>query len=488
MQSSPSRGHSLAGTLVAVVILAAMAAALANLCMTHLRFSSRADLSLKASQIARSTISAGIAKILDDQTFGQSVAATETIDLTFEDGRGFLTFDPNTASAEGTLFSSNNLDKTTSVVGAQSRTIPPNTVHLVARGVSGGVEKTIEVVLNVPPFPWAIASGGTLELKSGVVIGALPDGVWPPDPNNLLPADILANGSGSGAITLSALSRVEGDVETPGTVVLGGGPDTVRGEVREGVAPATIGRLNALDFDPLVTGAVFDDLDTGVVTSARLTLSGSARKTGLLDLPEGLTLTGSQLFVDGDLQVKKGVEGTGILVVTGDVTIESGLSLDAASSLAVFSGGQVRLKGVGPQQTAIRGIFYANQGLVAEEMTIVGSLVVPDSAAAVELENVHVLAAPTLAPTVTTTTTPTGPTTTTQNWLDFGHIGGETGPTGYYSGLPSTGGGTSTTQTAPGTTTTTTTPGTSGTTQTTATGSKFLPLSDQIRVVSWFER
>ena len=476
-----------------MVILAALAAFLADLCMTHLRFSGRVDSSLKASQIARSTISAGIARILDDQTFGQNGLAAETIDLPLDGGRGFLTFDPTTANAEGMSFSSNNLDKTTSIVGAGASTIPPNTVHLVARGVSGDVEKTVEVVLNVPPFPWAIASGGTLELKSGVVVGALPAGVWPPDPNQLLPADILANSQSTGSITLSAQSRVHGDVETPGSVILGGGPTTVQGEVREGVAPATIGRLKAADFDPLLTGATFDDLDAGVATASRLVLSGAARKTGVLDLPEGLELQGSQLFVDGDLHVRKGVRGSGVLVVTGDVTIESGLSLNAASSLAVFSGGSVRLKGVGPQQTAIRGIFYASQGLIAEEMTIVGSLIVPGSSARVELEQVHALSAPSMTPTITTTTTTTTGSTTVLGgyWGDFGGVGGETSPFGSYTSFLGAGGGGSTTQTAAGdpTTTTTSTPGTSTTTTTTtATGSKFLPLSDQIRVVSWFER
>lgn len=79
----------------------------------------------------------------------------------------------------------------------------------MARGESGGVTKTVEAVLRVPPYPWAIASGGKVETRNGVLIGSLPPGVWPAPPiEELLPADLLANSDDSEAIRLGEDSTI----------------------------------------------------------------------------------------------------------------------------------------------------------------------------------------------------------------------------------------------------------------------------------------
>jgi len=134
-----SRGISLGGTLLAVAILAALAATLASLCVTHLRTSRRAESTLHASNLARSAVAAGIAKVLEQQEFGVAQLPEETVTLETPHGKAFLTFNPALADDENMMYSTNNAANSTSASGGQGRVVPANCIHLVARGYSGEV-------------------------------------------------------------------------------------------------------------------------------------------------------------------------------------------------------------------------------------------------------------------------------------------------------------------------------------------------------------
>ncbi len=383
-----SRGVSLGGTLLAVSVLSMLAFTLASLCVTHLRLSRQQDRGILASNAARSAISAAIAKVLKENDFGEKALADQVIQVNLGGAEGFLTFHPETAKSRNMPYSTNNLTGTEDALSSDGALVPSGTVHLFALGKSDDTVRRIEAVLRVPPFPWAIASGGRIETKNGVVVGSLPEGAsLPVALEDLRPADLLANGTQSNAIFLGSQSTILGDVETPGQVVLGPSPVDIRGEIRNGSSPVKLPELHPASYDPQTTGLSHFDLNSGQDVDQ---LTGSARASGNLTFPQPLTLENAQLYVDGNLTLQAGVRGTGILVATGDITIRGGAQIEGATELAVVAGGRVRLSGSGQNTSVIRGLFYAELGLEAAELTLVGSLLTGQASTGVDLDRVNV--------------------------------------------------------------------------------------------------
>lgn len=387
MRARDDRGLSTGTVMLALMLLVVLAFTLASLSTTHLQLTTRSNLDIRASNLARSTAALAIARLMENQEFGKS---GEVVELETDAGQGLVSFDPEIPRTEDFAASTNNLGGTEAIPGGFGEPVPSETVHIVARGESGGVMRTVEVVLRVPSFPWAVAAGGTVETRRGVLIGSLPEGVWPPPPESeLLPADLLANSTDDEAIVLGSDSTILGDVETPGKVKLNGNVSTIKveGEIRSGTRPAQLPELRAADYDPAASGRSYDDLNSLTDPGQTVVLTGAGRREGDLTISSGLELQGSHLFVDGDLTIRGGLKGNGVLVCTGNVNIESGLTLDGATEVAVVADGHVSLKGNGKASSTVRGLFYAGQGLEAEEMTLVGTLLAGEAASGIELEN-----------------------------------------------------------------------------------------------------
>lgn len=385
MRALTLRGMSLGGTLLAVAVISLLAFTLTGLCVTHLQLSVQQDRGVLASNVARSAISTAISKVLQDPEFGKDRLAADVVSIETPHALGVVSF-----REEGVTFSTNNLMGTADIAGAGGALVPSSTVHLLAVGRSGGTERRIEAVLRLPPFPWAIASGGEIVTRNGVLVAALPeDSNWPPttDIADLLPADLVANGTDSSAIVLGDDSTVLGDVETPGQVVLGPNKVEVRGEIRTGSSPVELPTLHPSEYDPQLTGVAHFNISEGDASE----IAGTARASGDLAFSQTLKLSNANLFVDGNLTLQKGVEGTGVLVATGDITVHSGARLEGLTELAVISGGRVKLSGTGVERSVVRGFFYAEGGLEAAEITLVGSLLTGSASTGVNLDRVNVL-------------------------------------------------------------------------------------------------
>ncbi len=390
---SDRHGLSLGGALLAVSVLAVLAFTLASLSVTHLQLSSRQEHGLAASNAARSVVSQAISQILQAKEFGEARLVDEGIRLETSHSLGLLTFHQGTAQREGLPYSTNNLNRTEDTHGADDVLVPSSTVHLVGVGRSAGVERRVEAVLRLPPFPWAIASGGRVETRNGVLIAALPHGVWPPPTReeDLLPADLLANGTDAQAVMLASGSTILGDVETPGQVVKADGVQ-IRGEIRAGSSKVDLPTLRPTDYDPRTSGR-----EHFPVTGSEAELTGSARGQGVVTFSQPLTLSNAHLFVEGELRLPRGVSGSGVIVATGDISIGGATNLEGMTELAVISGGRVTLSGHGTERSYLRGLFYAEEGLRAADLTLVGSLLTGHASTGVELDHVNVFYEPVIA-------------------------------------------------------------------------------------------
>lgn len=384
-QSRKTRGISLGGTLLAISVLVALSFALSSLTVTHLRLAGHGDQSALAANAARSAVSAAISKILSDHKFGKAGSSGQEVRVQTGEAVGLVTFSVKSAQDNGMAFSTNNLAGTVDVTGANGVLVPSATVHIYGVGRIGEAERRIEAVLRVPPFPWAIASGGRIETRNGVVVGALRKGETnpPSDPADLLPADLVANSNGKRAIVLGNDSTVIGDVEAVGQVELGRERMKIDGEVRSGSDPVELPKLDLQTYDPKANGNSFFDLQDGNVAK----IVGSARASGDLTFNKPLEISDGLLYVDGDLTLRDGIKGNGLVVVTGDLTITGGnTDLTNPTELGVLSGGRARVHDGG----VLRGLIYAEKGLEAARITIIGSLLTGNAATGISLDEVNV--------------------------------------------------------------------------------------------------
>lgn len=369
---------------------------MATLAVNHLRLATRVDSSQQALNFARSAISAATARIMENPDFGKDGDAS--VQLDFPDGEGFLTFNSQEALERGTSPSFNNLEGTVQILADDGTAVQVDTVRLVALGTSGTVRRTVEVVLHVPAFPWAVASEGDIHTSEGVVVGSIKEDEWPPDLDNLHPADMVANSDLEQAISLGSNSVVHGDVETPGTVQLVDSTAVVQGEVKEDADPVEIPAIETADYDPQIQGITYDSLDDYTPDGAPLELSGSARREDDLVITNGLKLTGAQLFVNGNCHIRNGLTGKGILVVTGDLLIEGGTDLDTPTRLGILAQGRIEMRGAGAASSRLRGLIYAGNGLFAEDFTLVGALLSGRTTAGTSLRRTAVVSEPVKTP------------------------------------------------------------------------------------------
>ncbi len=248
-------GVSLGTTLLVVALVVTISFALASLSVTHLNLMGVSSNRVQAENLAHSAITQAIEKILaGDGSFGEEQLAGETITVTHSeapDGAvGLLAFSPTEANSLGLPYSVNNLRGAGSVVGVGHRVVPAAAAHLVGVGRCRGVEKRVECILHVPPFPYAIASSVPIRSVGSLTIAGVTD------PGDMLevvangtsdpkavPADLVTNATSAQALVLGGDTVVTGDAQSSGGVELDPDGTKILGEVRTYADPAAIPRI-----------------------------------------------------------------------------------------------------------------------------------------------------------------------------------------------------------------------------------------------------
>lgn len=409
------RGNSLLTTLVWIALIVCLAFGLAGLTVSHLSSVNYQNNRQQAKRMARSVVSTAVARIMQDTDFGKTAKPSGLLRVQLEGAVGRLSFEKD----QGVPYSTNNLEQPNSTHGSEGQAVPKNSVYLIGVGTSGGVTQRVTAILAVPPFPYAIAASGSVEARGGLTIGALPslpDGPIP-DTSTFLPADLLANQSGSQSVFLGSDTHVSGDVRSAGDIVLdpGAAPDSiqVKGQLRSNSAPEKIPTIELSHYDPLINGSQFNPLNQAVYGNGQTKLSGINRREGPMTVREGLFLDGANLFVHGDLIVLGGLTGKGVLVVDGNVTISGQSDFDSSNGMAVLSSHDFRISGSDPSGSYFQGLVYTEGSFNADKVTLVGSLVAAGEPKPVTLTDTRVFQLPPPAQPDPGPGTPTPPAPTT---------------------------------------------------------------------------
>lgn len=387
-------GISVATTLMVVAVLLSLGLTLLAVSLHHLSVSSRLGHLERARQAAESVVALAIEKLLADTGYGCSRHGREDLEMMPRAnyaGPGRLTF-----VAGPFPYSTNNLAGDAAVAGYGGRVVPPHSAQLIGVCTSGGVTRSVLALLSQPPFPYAVAcngpltSGGNLRLASVASSQDLLD-------NRLGTASLVSNGTGPQALVLGPNTDVAGDLRSAGDIVLDVATTRVRGEILSRAAPVAIPRIDVASLDPIATGRS----QVAVEPSAQLdnpAYQGFVRRSGDLNVRGGLTLDNGVLYVDGDLTVEGGVRGVGAVLVTGRVNLEGGADLSSDAHLALVSGGEMRLRGQNADTSFFQGLIYSGGSFSADDITVVGSLIVqPPTGAPSVLNDARLVQCPALS-------------------------------------------------------------------------------------------
>ena len=394
--SQRERGATIGTVLLVTVVVVMLALALTGSSVTPLQLSQKATNGTIAQSMAESAIAAGLEEVLENEEFGLLGSEQELVELSGTDSKssGKLSFNPEIAAEWGLPHSTNNLQSEGARSGADGRVVPGRSIHLVGQGESNGVTRTVEAIFYIPKFPYVVASSGRFETQGETLIASVDrvDDLKNLSIDDLLPGDALSNSTDPSALQLGKKTTITGDAKAAGGVELEPGAQ-ILGQVLANSSKENIPTYKVTDFDPEANGKLgISHLSSGTVNKANY--EGWVKRDGDLFVGQGLHLDNGVLYVNGDLTVSGGVTGVGALLVTGNTTITGRSALSTDNLAAIVSEGSVLLQGPTQQSSTFRGLVYSNKGLVAENMTLVGTLLVGGDQSDLVLKDTQVVFSP----------------------------------------------------------------------------------------------
>ncbi len=157
---SQRAGVSLYATLAVILVVAFLAAGVTGLFTANLNLTQAVANGQTAQAEAEAALNQAIYGLTDDLAATPTVRGTATRGVV--DAYHVVDFDPSSSFP----YSTNN-QSDTATTGFGGRTVPAGHVHLVSTGFCRGQYRTLEVLLDLPPFPYAVALSGVLDCRRG---------------------------------------------------------------------------------------------------------------------------------------------------------------------------------------------------------------------------------------------------------------------------------------------------------------------------------
>ena len=371
-----NRGVSLASILLCLAVLVTALFLTVSASLSHLSLVGSLAQRQHAENLAEAALSQAMARgIQTDFEFGSR--STDRVQVSFaglDDAEGIVTFNRGEFS-EG--FSSYNLNSDASMVGAGGTNIPPESIHMVARGRVGNTERWVECVFHRPPYPDGLVATGSVEAEglqlSGVkesekYLGGALEEIEAEDRTK---ANLFANGRDATgpSILLKADCDIHGSVGSPGDIQIETG-NLVRGEVLPRSEPRPI---PALDIRSRMATLQINSVPVNLPT---LDENWFSHSPGPLTVNGDLDLNGSALTVDGNLRVTGAIKGVGIILVDGSVEIlDGGSSVTSTDQVAVAATGDITLSASDKEGNYFQGLLYSEGNVSASDITVVGTVV-----------------------------------------------------------------------------------------------------------------
>ena len=374
-----SRGLSLGVVMVCLVVLALILFSAVSATLNHLQAVSRIESTEHARNLAEAALAETIALLAENEFKPLPEGRVEVSVAGLQDAEGIVTFLSSEFPDDYSTYRLLDPNREISPIGARGRTVPENSVHLVARGRVGEVEQWVECIYHGPPFPEGLIASGPVEASglylTGVALGSAYQGGDPSaiEPAQKLPANLFS-GSAGNSVHLAGSSYVNGSVGAAGAILVDPGSN-VAGEILPQSAPKEIPELDlAAKMDTLTRTAYPVENNGGDVTLVDGWFAHSPRP---LSVSGDLDLNGSVLCVEGALDVSGAITGTGFVLVDGDVTVaDGGSDVTGSDQIALAASGDIVLKARSPEGDYFKGLIYSEGDVETRDITEEGALVV----------------------------------------------------------------------------------------------------------------
>jgi len=397
------RGTSVGTYITAIAAFMVLIFTLVSMAIQHLHFSSVAYQQQAAKNLAEAAIHKALVKVLNSpsQNFGVARLPAEVVRITTshypQGSQGIVCFHGDTARREKIPLSLNNFRGDGQVLGSLGRSVPINTLHLVATGTCGGYKRTLETLFYVPPFPSALASEGPVRSRGALLVAGVKDPSKFPGnyedlpPEEKAPSHVFSNFTSDKAVELGAGAVVQGNVGAVGGIIVDPAV-TVAGEIRPHSEPQPLPQLDLVGVFNRLDRQVGKDL-LGSTVNGDYDLQWNAQCNGDLHITGSLQLNQGILFVKGNLQVDGGVTGEGAIYVGGTTLIQRGADLRASDQIAVVSRDKITLRGAGQSAYFFQGLLYSEADVLAKDITVLGA-VIARGLGGLDFENVNLLNSP----------------------------------------------------------------------------------------------
>lgn len=362
-----------------MTVLAAAMVAVYTSSLNHVQAFSNGEL---AQAEADSAISELLARLHEDPAYGTSgeeISGTQTPGL-----------DPGQAFHVLTFSSSSSYPHSTNAIGGSAsgslgRSVPAGHVHAVATGYCRGQYRTVEALIEHPPFPYGLSSSGAINSRTALVVKGT-SGNWRPGDEDR-PGHLVSNSPGGVRIgrTAGAQTYITGFIKSVGDISVEQQATVLEG-LHPNAGPVGLPDINLETFANSGEAGVIEILDSefpAQVLDVMYHSNHSVRYNGPVEMRDAF------LFSRGDVTVYGGLTGVGAIVALGDVNIFGGADLDGSNNIAILAQGKITLAGGG---NFFRGILYAENGIDARKVTVVGNAIANNpaspEAASVDLEDV----------------------------------------------------------------------------------------------------
>lgn len=395
--SSRKRGAGILTVLTASSLLLLLGLTVAGTSFHHLSVSNRMHHAQVAKNLAEDCLAKGLAKVLAHSP--QDAAMPFSGVMTLSNGEpleqsGVITFDAAELPGLNSKLKSTRMIQSFNNIGGEtsrnvpgtSITVPEHSIYLRAVGVDHGVERCMEAVLWVPPFPYAMAAGGKISIAGDSKVASVKDLADLSDPTKYLPGSLATNSSAtSDALTLDGSNiLITGDVQASGGATIGSGT-VIRGETRLHAGQVQIPSVDISSYNTSAKPGV----TTFSSSSGPNQVDGFAYRNGALDFNSGVTLNGGIVYVNGDLTVNGPIQGEGALIATGKLTITGSGQLNSNNKVALLSKDDMTLTGSSGAPLGASGLLYTEGKLKANYADISGSAAAPIKD--VEFSNVNMI-------------------------------------------------------------------------------------------------
>lgn len=328
-------------------------------------------------EIALSEAQAGMARLLTclemDETYGirGEDELRGNVESDGDDTRGYcVTFRTDSEFP----FSVNNFDGS-QAIGYMGRTVPRNMVHALSTGWCRGQYRTIEAVIDHPPFPYAMATTGRIDSTPLVVKGTTSDAAYAAGRADA-PGHIASNSLRPLAIHIrhdplnpELFTFISGFAQASATIDIEE-PAVVRQGIRAAARPVKIPVINIPSFDNGGQPGVAEIVPS---TGGAQVLDIMYHCAHPLTYTGGLTLKDAFVYVQGNLTIQGGIKGRGAIVVDGNLRVQGDTTLEAgANQVALLASGAIELQGSG---NYLQGMVYGRGGVRASRLTVLGNVI-----------------------------------------------------------------------------------------------------------------